>query len=232
MAESVSQDLCLVDKILDKRIDVDTGEVEYLIRWLGADRDGNDFEDSWEPDYNVFGEELIEEFERMRVAKRLQHRTHKASRLTAALPDVAQQSSPRIDDYDRVDDFFESRKNQIPPRFYPPQVPTALSSYFASEAKSLDGGRGHQQVPSLPAPHSFDGRVAYPIMARPPRTRAPLPSYPESSRSAFSRPVPGPPSSNMSSLESTDAMTVDGPDESGPHGEKRKRVSEDCIHTT
>ncbi|KAG0042714.1 hypothetical protein BGZ83_000148 [Gryganskiella cystojenkinii] len=239
MAESVSQDLCLVDKILDKRIDVDTGEVEYLIRWLGADRDGNDFEDSWEPDYNVFGEELIEEFERMRAAKRLQHQTNKASRLiansgsAATIADTAALSSPSPGIDDDGDEIFVSRKNQIPPRYYPPpQVPTALSSSFASEAISAQGG--YQQVPSLAVPLPFDrghpGHTSshylsrYPVMARPPRTPAPLPSYPQPSQSAFARNISsGSLSSAPSGFESTDVMKVDGADELEPHGEKRKR---------
>lgn len=225
MAESVSQDLCLVDRILDKRIDVDTGEVEYLIRWLGADRDGNDFEDSWEPDYNVFGEELIEEFERMRAARRLQHRANKAGRLSI-------HSSPRVDG----DDYGLQRLYPTPPRYHV-QVPSSTSGNNKSTTHD------HQQVPSLPTggqpPH-------YPIMSRPPRSLPPLPSHPATSQSLYSKPTPGLlPSSNIptrdisKTLESTlsttavsespavdptEPMNVDEADESLSHIDKRKRV--------
>ncbi|KAG0308187.1 hypothetical protein BGZ98_008695 [Dissophora globulifera] len=74
MSEGVVQDLCLVEKILQKRADPDTGAVEYLIRWQGKDAQGRPFEDSWEPEQNVLGEELIEEYERRQAAKRSQRR--------------------------------------------------------------------------------------------------------------------------------------------------------------
>ncbi|KAF9581816.1 hypothetical protein BGW38_001040, partial [Lunasporangiospora selenospora] len=64
-----TQVVCLVDRILDKRIGNDTGLVHYLIRWQGCDAQGNAFEDTWEPEQNVLGEELIEEFERSQQAQ-------------------------------------------------------------------------------------------------------------------------------------------------------------------
>ncbi|GJJ69894.1 hypothetical protein EMPS_02243 [Entomortierella parvispora] len=219
MSESVSQDLCLVDRILDKRIDVDTGEVEYLIRWLGADRDGNDFEDSWEPDYNVFGEELVEEFERMRTARRLQYKANKAGRLSV-------HSSPRVDG----DDHGVQRLHSVPPRYHA-QVPSSTPG--SSKTTMHD----HQQVPSLPTagqpPH-------YPVLSRPPRSLAPLPSYPPTSLSLYSKPALGRlPSSKVPTRDATKAlestigesatvdtaepMNVDETDESPSQNDKRKR---------
>ncbi|KAF9997270.1 hypothetical protein BGZ79_009025 [Entomortierella chlamydospora] len=72
MSESIIQDLCLVEKILQKRIDTETGVVEYLIRWQGTDAQGNEYEDTWEPEQNILGDELIEEFERKQASKRPQ----------------------------------------------------------------------------------------------------------------------------------------------------------------
>jgi len=203
---------------------VDTGEVEYLIRWLGADRDGNDFEDSWEPDYNVFGEELIEEFERMRAARRLQHRANKAGRLSV-------HSSPRVDG----DDYGIQKLHPAPPRYHA-QVPSSTSGNNKSTIHD------HQQVPSLPtAGHPLH----YPALSRPLRSLAPLPSYPATSQSLYSKPTPGRlPSSNIptrdipktlqstlptttsesAAVDTTEPMNVDGTDESLSHSDKRKRV--------
>ncbi|KAF9193335.1 hypothetical protein BGZ51_003609 [Haplosporangium sp. Z 767] len=72
MPENITQDICLVDRILEKRINADTGAVEYLIRWQGTDAQGNEYEDSWEPECNIIGDELIEEYDRMHRTKRAQ----------------------------------------------------------------------------------------------------------------------------------------------------------------
>ncbi|KAF9115107.1 hypothetical protein BGX27_008910 [Mortierella sp. AM989] len=72
MAEATIQDLCLVERILQKRVDADTGAVEYLIRWQGTDAQGNEYDDTWEPEHNILGDELIDEFERRQAPKRPQ----------------------------------------------------------------------------------------------------------------------------------------------------------------
>ncbi|CAO3564098.1 unnamed protein product [Mortierella alpina] len=69
MSETITQDFCLVEKILDKRIDADTGTVEYLIKWQGMDAEGNALDNSWEPEHNILGEDLLAEFEREQAAK-------------------------------------------------------------------------------------------------------------------------------------------------------------------
>ncbi|KAF9963061.1 hypothetical protein BGZ70_007700 [Mortierella alpina] len=69
MSETITQDFCLVEKILDKRIDADTGTVEYLIKWQGTDAEGNALDNSWEPEHNILGEDLLAEFEREQAAK-------------------------------------------------------------------------------------------------------------------------------------------------------------------
>ncbi|KAK3829758.1 MAG: hypothetical protein JOS17DRAFT_203223 [Linnemannia elongata] len=74
MAETTTQDVGLVERILEKRVDMDTGAVEYLIRWQGTDIQGNEYEDTWEPEENVLGVELIEEFEQSQPAMRVHPR--------------------------------------------------------------------------------------------------------------------------------------------------------------
>ncbi|KAF9558540.1 hypothetical protein EC968_007075 [Mortierella alpina] len=69
MSETITQDFCLVEKILDKRVDADTGTVEYLIKWQGTDAEGNALDNSWEPEHNILGEDLLAEFERDQAAK-------------------------------------------------------------------------------------------------------------------------------------------------------------------
>ncbi|KAF9985539.1 hypothetical protein BGZ75_002795 [Mortierella antarctica] len=68
MSETITQDFCLVEKILDKRIDADTGTTEYLIKWQGTDAEGNALDNSWEPEHNILGEDLLAEFEREQQA--------------------------------------------------------------------------------------------------------------------------------------------------------------------
>lgn len=67
---TLTQHVCLVDRILDKRVDSETAQTEYLISWQGFDPQGNEFEDTWEPESNVLGEELVEEFERSLARQR------------------------------------------------------------------------------------------------------------------------------------------------------------------
>ncbi|KAF8922770.1 hypothetical protein BGZ58_003801 [Dissophora ornata] len=74
MSEGVVQDLCLAERILQRRVDPDTGAVDYLVRWQGTDSNGKQLDDSWEPEQHILGEELIEEFERKQAAKRHQRR--------------------------------------------------------------------------------------------------------------------------------------------------------------
>ncbi|KAH7056633.1 hypothetical protein BKA57DRAFT_209439 [Linnemannia elongata] len=74
MAETTTQDVGLVERILEKRVDMDTGAVEYLIRWQGTDSQGNEYEDTWEPEENVLGVELIEEFEQSQPTMRVHPR--------------------------------------------------------------------------------------------------------------------------------------------------------------
>ncbi|KAF9437374.1 hypothetical protein BGZ76_000965 [Entomortierella beljakovae] len=73
MSDTTYQDLCLVERILQKRVDQETGAVEYLIRWQGTDAQGNEYENTWEPEHNILGDELIDEFEQRQGSKR-QHR--------------------------------------------------------------------------------------------------------------------------------------------------------------
>ncbi|KAF9145588.1 hypothetical protein BG015_011842 [Linnemannia schmuckeri] len=74
MAETTTQDVGLVERILEKRVDMDTGAVEYLIRWQGTDSQGSGYEDTWEPEENVLGVELIEEFEQSQPTMRVHPR--------------------------------------------------------------------------------------------------------------------------------------------------------------
>ncbi|KAF9950878.1 hypothetical protein BGZ72_007544 [Mortierella alpina] len=69
MSETITQDFCLVEKILDRRIDADTGTAEYLIKWQGTDAEGNGLDNSWEPEHNILGEDLLAEFELEQAAK-------------------------------------------------------------------------------------------------------------------------------------------------------------------
>ncbi|KAF9913304.1 hypothetical protein EC991_000066 [Linnemannia zychae] len=80
MAETTTQDVGLVERILEKRVDMDTGAVEYLIRWQGTDGQGNEYEDTWEPEENVLGVELIEEFEQSRPTMRTEELFSKRDR--------------------------------------------------------------------------------------------------------------------------------------------------------
>ncbi|KAG0374387.1 hypothetical protein BGX24_010471 [Mortierella sp. AD032] len=86
MAETTTQDVGLVERILEKRVDMDTGSVEYLIRWQGTDGQGNEYEDTWEPEENVLGEELIEEFEQSRPTMRVHPRQPSFTKPNGAMP--------------------------------------------------------------------------------------------------------------------------------------------------
>ncbi|KAF9921633.1 hypothetical protein FBU30_008303 [Linnemannia zychae] len=84
MAETTTQDVGLVERILEKRVDMNTGAVEYLIRWQGTDSQGNEYEDTWEPEENVLGIELIEEFEQSRPTMRVHPRQPSSTKLNGA----------------------------------------------------------------------------------------------------------------------------------------------------
>ena len=55
----MDDDIYVVEKILDKRI-LETGQVEYFLKWFGYDQD----DATWEPEENVFCKDLIQLFER------------------------------------------------------------------------------------------------------------------------------------------------------------------------
>lgn len=86
MAETTMQDVGLVERILEKRVDMDTGAVEYLIRWQGKDRQGKEYEDSWEPEENVLGVELIEEFEQSQPTMRVHPRQPTSIKPNGTMP--------------------------------------------------------------------------------------------------------------------------------------------------
>ncbi|KAG0281792.1 hypothetical protein BGZ95_010445 [Linnemannia exigua] len=86
MAEATTQDVGLVERILEKRVDMDTGAVEYLIRWQGTDGQGNEYEDTWEPEENILGVELIEEFEQSRPTMRVHPRLPSSTKPNGTMP--------------------------------------------------------------------------------------------------------------------------------------------------
>jgi len=55
----MGDDIYVVEKILDKRID-ENGQTEYFLKWFGYD----DEDATWEPEENVFCKDLIELYER------------------------------------------------------------------------------------------------------------------------------------------------------------------------
>jgi len=55
----MGDDIYVVEKILDKRID-ENGQTEYFLKWFGYDDD----DATWEPEENVFCKDLIELYER------------------------------------------------------------------------------------------------------------------------------------------------------------------------
>ncbi|KAG0249624.1 hypothetical protein BG011_009067 [Mortierella polycephala] len=137
MPENITQDICLVDKILEKRTNADTGAVEYLIHWQGTDAQGNEYEDSWEPECNIIGDELIEEYDRMHRTKRVQqHRrspsnngsygsihgtngSHGPRHQQQAVPPLPLQMNPRHA-YSSIPPEASIR---LPSTFIPPQQP-------------------------------------------------------------------------------------------------------------
>ena len=55
----MADDIYVVEKILGKRV-LESGEVEYFLKWLGYDED----DATWEPEDNVFCKDLILLYER------------------------------------------------------------------------------------------------------------------------------------------------------------------------
>ena len=55
----MADDIYVVEKILGKRV-LESGEVEYFLKWLGYDED----DATWEPEENVFCKDLIVLYER------------------------------------------------------------------------------------------------------------------------------------------------------------------------
>jgi hypothetical protein len=55
----MADDIYVVEKILGKRV-LESGEVEYFLKWLGYDED----DATWEPEENVFCKDLILLYER------------------------------------------------------------------------------------------------------------------------------------------------------------------------
>lgn len=128
MSETVYQDLCLVERILQKRIDQETGSVEYLIRWQGTDAQGNEYEDTWEPEQNILGDELIDEFERkqqqLQSSKRPQHQRtpSKSKGVWREGGEAGQDSTQRgqAPPPPGVGHPFDQHASSHPPGYFPP----------------------------------------------------------------------------------------------------------------
>ncbi|KAG0213807.1 hypothetical protein BGX28_003481 [Mortierella sp. GBA30] len=69
MSETIEREFCLVEKILAKRTNVEKGIAEYLIKWQGTDAKGKRYVDTWEPEHNIIGEDLLVEFEQEQAVK-------------------------------------------------------------------------------------------------------------------------------------------------------------------
>ena len=54
----MSDDIYVVEKILDKRI-LENDQVEYFLKWFGYDEE----DATWEPEENVFCKDLIKQYE-------------------------------------------------------------------------------------------------------------------------------------------------------------------------
>ncbi|KAF9197743.1 hypothetical protein BGZ49_001677 [Haplosporangium sp. Z 27] len=132
MSETTIQDLCLVERILQKRVDADTGAVEYLIKWQGTDAQGNEYEDTWEPEHNILGDELIEEFENRQASRRpgklLQEAKSQISSPYTTPTDPATQlmgsrqftSKTSFEQHPPPPGYFHGHPTQYPPHFNHP----------------------------------------------------------------------------------------------------------------
>lgn len=114
---TLTQHVCLVDRIRDKRISSETGQTEYLISWQGFDPQGNEFEDTWEPESNVLGEELVEEFERSLARQR----SFQQKRATSVSGSKGQSRDPSHH-WSREENSYPSDLSHHPPHPYPPSL--------------------------------------------------------------------------------------------------------------
>ncbi|KAG0090946.1 hypothetical protein BGZ92_001855 [Podila epicladia] len=139
MDAALTQHVCLVDRILDKRISSETGQSEYLLSWQGFDPQGNEFEDTWEPESNVLGEELIEEYERSLARHRSfqQKRTvevHTGSKYQSRDPSYSNHYVPRHPqnlDHRHLESTNRHFSTLPPPRLY-----SLHHSHFPSYSQS------------------------------------------------------------------------------------------------
>ncbi|KAF9916712.1 hypothetical protein BX616_003039 [Lobosporangium transversale] len=175
MSETFTQDICLVEKILEKRTNAETGVVEYLIRWQGEDAQGKGYEDSWEPEQNILGQELIEEFERRQEERRPQRRRSiDRSNGADTWQDVHKGFSSRLDHTTGATPHKQSLRHSSlssfsKPRFTHPYIPHGSSSgpytsqffdtgpypAFPRHLSSSHGSYYH------PIPYPFNVRPAY-----------------------------------------------------------------------
>ncbi|KAG0368699.1 hypothetical protein BC939DRAFT_473718 [Gamsiella multidivaricata] len=188
MSESITQDLCLVERILQKRTDAETGAVEYLIRWQGSDAQGKQFEDSWEPEQNVLGEELIEEFERRQAARRAQRRTS---------PSRTKGPGP----WDGATDSRHSIRSLQPNSIM--QMSTSLHPEGASmNHPDMPHGAVLEPYPPLPPPGFYAGHpYQYPPMYSHPSYPIPYPPLPPPSHRGLT--VRGQPKRDRPSQDNT-----------------------------
>ncbi|KAG0327490.1 hypothetical protein BG004_002762 [Podila humilis] len=189
---TVLQHVCLVDRILDKRVDPGTGQAEYLISWQGFDAQGNEFDDTWEPENNVLGEDLVVEYERS-VARR--HQKSLTQQKTLASSDAPESSSAGKDTLQPQQEH--AQQPQQARHVLSPTHPTT-SSTIGLHPRSSDQplhhptlfGTGPYKAPHLP----YGYFVSYPAHyeTTPPPTLATSPSQ----DNIYIRPIYGRPSGN------------------------------------
>ncbi|KAF9356564.1 Folylpolyglutamate synthetase [Mortierella sp. AD094] len=204
MSEAIIQDLCLVERILQKRVDTETGAVEYLIRWQGTDAQGNEYEDTWEPEHNILGDELIEEFERKQASKRPQRQRspgrpksswREAGELGQETTQKGQISSQYVGPAEPVSQLMGSRQ----PLSLAPQQPGMAHPFDQHPPPPPPPGYFHGH-PSPYAPH-----YSHPHYPTPPRQ--PLISGPSPYNTRTKRKLPSTSNNDQETAEATSEAT-------------------------
>ena len=109
-----------VEKIVDKRCDLN-GKVQYLIKWKGYDHSEN----SWEPNENLYCDDLIEEFDNKLKESSLQNEVLEIDIKDDQLENVVTQLH-----MDTQKTIYDSDKNEIMVDEDDESKPTASSELF------------------------------------------------------------------------------------------------------
>ncbi|KAG9320911.1 hypothetical protein KVV02_004562 [Mortierella alpina] len=161
MSETITQDFCLVEKILDKRIDADTGTTEYLIKWQGTDAEGKELDNSWEPEHNILGEDLLAEFEREQQAAK-GNRSYGSAQAASPVAIGSERRRPRsryasgssphpLTTHHDLS-IAQPIMAGLPPSLYPPHPDMRLgpSHAYSLPYRYTPGHPSRQQHPSMP----------------------------------------------------------------------------------